>query len=58
MLVKRCTATDPTTKACTKTETVTGTQVLAAATRSLLSPDFRQDERPQEPPRRCHGPSE
>jgi hypothetical protein len=40
MLVKRCTATDPTTKACTKTETVTGTQVLAAATRSLLSPDL------------------
>ncbi len=40
MLVKRCTATDATTKACTKTETVTGTQVLAAATRSLLSPDL------------------
>ncbi len=40
MLVKRCTATDPTTKACTKSETVTGTQVLAAATRSLLSPEL------------------
>lgn len=40
MLVKRCTTTDPATKACTKTETVTGTQVLAAATRSLLSPEL------------------
>lgn len=40
MVVKKCTATDPTTKVCTKTETVTGTQVLAEATRSLLSPDL------------------
>ncbi len=40
MLVKKCTATDPTSKVCTKTETLTGSQVLAEATRSLLSPEL------------------
>jgi hypothetical protein len=40
MLVKKCTATDPTSKVCTKTETLTGSQVLAEATRSLLSPEI------------------
>jgi hypothetical protein len=40
MIVKKCTAVDPTTKQCTKSENATGTQVLAEATRSLLSPEL------------------
>jgi len=38
--IKRCDAVDPTTKACTKTTQVTGIDVAAAATRSMLDPDY------------------
>lgn len=40
MVVKKCVAVNPTTKVCTRTENATGIQVLAEATRSLLSPDL------------------
>lgn len=40
MTVKKCVAVNPQTKACTRTENMTGSQVLAEATRSLLSPDL------------------
>jgi hypothetical protein len=38
--IQRCDAVDPTTKACTKTTQVTGIDVAAAATRSMLDPDY------------------
>lgn len=40
MVVKKCTAVNPQTKQCTKSENATGTQVLAEATRSMLSPEL------------------
>lgn len=38
--IKRCDAVDPTTKACTKTTTLTGIDVAAATTRALVDPEY------------------
>jgi hypothetical protein len=38
--IKRCDAINPATKACTKTTTITGIEVAAAATRALLDPEY------------------
>lgn len=43
MPIKRCDAVDPSTKACTKTVTVTGIDVAAAAARSMLDPDYAKN---------------
>ncbi|MDB4933393.1 MAG: hypothetical protein JWP87_365 [Labilithrix sp.] len=43
MKITRCDAVDPTTKACTKPTLVTGAAVAAAATRSLLDPDYAKN---------------
>jgi hypothetical protein len=40
MPVKRCDAVDPTTKACTKTTTISGIDAAAAATRAAVDPDY------------------
>jgi hypothetical protein len=38
--ITRCDTVDPATKACTKTTTVTGIDVAAAAARAMLDPDY------------------
>lgn len=38
--LKRCDAVDPTSKACTKTTTISGIDAAAAATRAMLDPDY------------------
>ena len=38
--LKRCDAVDPTTKKCTKPETISGIDAVAAATRAALDPDY------------------
>jgi hypothetical protein len=38
--IKRCTATDPTTHACTRTEDANGIAVLATAARALVDPGY------------------
>jgi hypothetical protein len=41
--VRRCDATDPATKKCTKVTEVSGIDVLAAATRAALDPDYSKN---------------
>jgi hypothetical protein len=41
--IQRCDAVDPTTKACTKMVTITGIDAAAAATRSMLDPDYAKN---------------
>jgi hypothetical protein len=41
--IKRCDTVDPTTKACTASTLVSGADVAAAATRSMLDPDYAKN---------------
>lgn len=41
--IKRCDEVDPTTKQCTKTTTITGIDVAAAAARAALDPDYSKN---------------
>lgn len=43
LAIKRCDATDPTTKQCTKVTTVSGIDVAAAAARAALDPDYARN---------------
>jgi len=41
--VKRCDEVDPTTKACTKTTTVSGIDIAAATTRAMVDPEYAKN---------------
>ncbi len=43
LAIKRCDATDPTTNLCTKTTTLSGIDVAAAAARAAMDPDYAKN---------------